>query len=418
MSLSNGIITAPVESEKNTGDIQQCLGVYSDDLEELCKSSAVNKWALYKPVPYSGDTVEQFDFDQNAWKSTATWFEGDGDTKQRWGMRYPMFDGNGNVYGSTGTISTRIRDGVTYREPTAGFFYDLMRGNLRWTRIAPSGSNSSAYRQEDFAGYNHNTPDPLPYTTTRTMFVSGAVETRGIYNLDCGIKQPSQVVVGGLNLPIMTPPSGYLHTFLNLAQCYVGVLWYNTSKDDCFWQCSEVKLQALYNLDVVERAKALRVSIVDADFTKQYNKTIKDWNTRAFLCTKQLGYCEQLTSGQAHYMIACDDPETICTLAIAGVMTIDTYTASKSGTTVTIVLHIINHTGYDKTLVSPKVELITTGTQIVQDSYTWSNQAIANAQTVVLNHKFSRILDNSLNARFTCTYSGGSFDTTIPVVIK
>ena len=134
--------------------------------------------------------------------------------------------------------------------------------------------------------------------------------------------------------------------------------------------------------------------------------------------TKHLDDCETLVASQGHYLIACDEDAATCTLAVAGSVLITEYTASKIGTEVNIVVQVTNNSGSSKTLTTPKVELITAGTSLVQDSYTWSNITIANGDTAVLNHKFTGILDTNLTARFTATYSGGSFDQSIPVVNK
>jgi hypothetical protein len=105
-------------------------------------------------------------------------------------------------------------------------------------------------------------------------------------------------------------------------------------------------------------------------------------------------------------------------LAIAGSVVITDYTASKIGTNVHIVVEISNNTGYQQTLTAPKVELITTGTGIIEADYTWSDTTINNGETITLSHTFTGILDNSLNAHFAASYSGGSLDQTIQVVIK
>lgn len=410
MAHSNGIITAPV----SFGDVNATIGTAHTDLGYLCRDNNVNKWSIYKSLKYSlMDTTSQFNYTNNSWKSDSTWWLGNF-TGERWGMNF-------SIEGGIGNISTRTTNGLTYREPTSGFFYNLMRNSLRWTYQKPSGSSSSPvspYRLTDFAGYNHNSPCPLPYSFTRTLYVTGATDTKATYTLDCDIRTPDEVVVGGLNLPIMELPSAYANVLPNLGKCYLGVLFYNIPMDDCFWQCSDTKLEALYNLDVTARAKALRVSFTDADFTNQYAKNHKDWKTRAFLCSKSLGYCETLVASQGHYLIACDEDAATCTLAVAGSVLITEYTASKIGTEVNIVVQVTNNSGSSKTLTTPKVELITAGTSLVQDSYTWSNITIANGDTAVLNHKFTGILDTNLTARFTATYSGGSFDQSIPVVNK
>lgn len=76
MALNNGIITYPILHDKYYGDIQQCLGVYSDELITLCQAAEVNKWAKYKSVPYNQMfTDDQLNSD-GTWKSTATWWKG------------------------------------------------------------------------------------------------------------------------------------------------------------------------------------------------------------------------------------------------------------------------------------------------------------------------------------------------------
>lgn len=410
MAHNNGIITAPV----SFGDVNATLGTSHTDLGNLCKDLHINKWAIFKALKNSlMDTTPQFNYTNHSWKSDSTWWLGNF-TGERWGMNFTIERGIGN-------ISTRTSSGLTYREPTSGFFYNLMRNNLRWVYQKPSGNGSSPvspYRLTDFAGYNHNSPCPLPYSFTRTLYVTGATDTKATYNLDCDIRTPDEVVVGGLNLPIMELPSAYANVLPNLGKCYLGVLFYDIPMGDCFWQCSGTQLEALYNLDVTARAKALRVSFTDADFTNQFAKNHKNWKTRAFLCSKSLGYCETLIASQGHYIIACDEDAATCTLAISSSIVIDVFTANKAGTRVNVVIEITNNTRSAKTLITPKVELVAVGTGVVDSDYTWSNTAIGIGETITLNHTFTGIIDNTLNAHFTASYSGGSLEQTISVRIK
>ena len=410
MAYNNGIITAPV----SFADINKALGTSHTTLSALCADSNINKWAMFKPLRYTAmGTTDQFNFTTGQWATDSTWWLGNF-TGERWGMRF-------SIDGGIGNISTRTSDGKTYREPTSGFFYNLMRNNLRWTYVKPQGSGSSPYspyRLTDFSSYNHAAKCPLPFSFTRTLYVSGTSDTMATYNMDCEIRSADDEVSGGLSLQFMTPPSGYTMVLPTLADAYVGVLFYHSSMLDCFWKCAKVPLSALFGLDPAQRAKALRVSFTEADFTNQYNKNHKDWKTRAFLCSKSLGYCETLVASQGHYLIACDEDAATCTLAVAGSILITEFTASKVGTDVNIVLQITNNSGSSKTLTTPKVELITAGTSLVQDSYTWSNTTIANGATAVLNHKFTGIIDTNLTARFTATYSGGSFNESVHVVLK
>ena len=88
MSVSNGIITAPVSIE----DVATCLGGGSYDLGKLCTSEKINKWSFYKPVVKNqiqemsdndffsvddGFTIPRFNSARAAWTaivdSTAEW---------------------------------------------------------------------------------------------------------------------------------------------------------------------------------------------------------------------------------------------------------------------------------------------------------------------------------------------------------
>lgn len=410
MSHIGGMITGNV----GITDIQAVLGTSENRLKYLCKHSAIIKWAMYKPVKSTlRNTDEQIDKTTMSWKPTADWWLGNF-SGERWGMKF-------NIADSIGAISTRTSEGKTYREPTSGFFYQLMRDNLRWTYQPPQGSGTtpaSIPRQIDFAGYNHDVPCPLPFTYTRTLYVSGASSTMATFTLDCGIRNPSEEVAGGLTLINMMLPYPYSQMIATLGRCYVGVLFYNTTLQDCFWQCSDTRLEALYGLDATARAKALHVSLTNADFTNQYAKNHKDWKTRAFLCSKALGYCETLLAGQGHYLLPCDEAAATCTFAIAGSLVISDFTASKVGTNVNITVQLTNNTGYQQTVSSPKIELVTVGTSLVQASYTWGNTTINNGDTAVLNHTFTGMLDTYLDAVFTATYSGGTLSQTVRVVNK
>ena len=58
MASSNGVITSPVIHEKTTGDIQQVINAEgTDDLETLCKSSAVKWLSRYKPTEYTNGMI-------------------------------------------------------------------------------------------------------------------------------------------------------------------------------------------------------------------------------------------------------------------------------------------------------------------------------------------------------------------------
>ena len=63
MSLSNGLITAPVSID----DVASALGHGSYDLGTLCMSNNVNKWSFRKPIIHTsnGELSEQDYYNQN-----------------------------------------------------------------------------------------------------------------------------------------------------------------------------------------------------------------------------------------------------------------------------------------------------------------------------------------------------------------
>lgn len=416
MAHNDGLITPSVVHSKNGGDIQITLGLYTESLAELCMSSRINKWAKYKPVKYAHKgTSDQADA-QKRWKSDANWYIGDVNG-ERYGMRFPMLDSQGRPYASTGIISQSTVSGKIYRNPTSGFFYDLMRNNLRWTYNHPQGGSSQPYRVLDFSYYQHRARCPLPYSVTKTLYVSGATSTKATYVVDCELKSLDDYIQYGLTLTDIAPPTAYQMELPDLSECYVGILFYNSTKDDCFWQTAAYKLSALNGSDAVAKAKCLHVSFVNSEFATQYSKTSKVWKTRAFLCSKQLGWCETFSASDGpYYLIACDEDETTCTLAVSGVVVVSNFVASRVGNRIITGCTVTNNTQSSVTLTSPKITLIT---PIVEgDEHTFSNTTIAAGDSATFSYTFEMQLDTVNQARFTASYSGGSISETVNVVTK
>jgi len=149
MSVSNGIITAPV----SISDIQNAIGVAGGgDLATLCVSNNINPWAKYKPVRRQViDTVDgQWDRSNNCWLSSAHWWKQTqagsatqgGTPVGSCGFHIEYFTGFGS-YNTSGT-----------------FAYKLINGLLGWTYEKPAGGSQSPYRQQDFAQYYHNAIQP------------------------------------------------------------------------------------------------------------------------------------------------------------------------------------------------------------------------------------------------------------------
>lgn len=129
MSLSNGIITAPVGIHN---DIPQALGIGSTDLGTQCTSSNVNMWTDRHPVVYSSIaplSEEQF-------KSVHYGFE--------------------NVAIIQPTFSNLTTKAIYYRQPV-------------------SGINTWYYRASDFNGYNHNAKPIFQFTFPANISPDSAV---------------------------------------------------------------------------------------------------------------------------------------------------------------------------------------------------------------------------------------------------
>lgn len=158
MSYSNGIITAPV----SIYDVQRAIGASSPDVGTLCKHANVNMWAKYKPVRLYQviDTVTgQWDFTNNKWLSTATWWKGlsgafagitppSGITS--WALLLSAYDGGNN--------------GWTYDQPQGG--------------IHP-------FRLQDFAGYNHLANKPV-----ENFYIAPQVIQDGHFTASAIMSQP------------------------------------------------------------------------------------------------------------------------------------------------------------------------------------------------------------------------------------
>lgn len=138
MGHSNGIITYPAE----ISDIQQVLGdqgsevidgvTVTGSLGALCKSTRINMWAKYKPVRILNrlDTTDEFDFANQKWLSTATWWHG-------------LNSEFGGITAPSG-VSTPAALIALYDGDMNGWVYNQPQGGIH------------PYRQWDFCGYNHN----------------------------------------------------------------------------------------------------------------------------------------------------------------------------------------------------------------------------------------------------------------------
>lgn len=399
MSVSNNIISAPV----SIADVKSCIGLASNDLGTLCVSTYVKKWAMYKPVSLAlVDTLTgQWNASNNSWLTAATWYIGNNGTSDiyRYGMRFPMMASNGTIYNNSGTIVVNTTSTYISRQATAGFFYDLANGNLRWTRQLPSGGANSPYRLQDFAGYCHTAVCPLPFTWTQ----SHTVTTAGAFNYNLDINTQ---VLGGLELSDIKPAPAYQNNLASLNDMYVGVLFYNAAKTDFFWKTSEYPIS--------QRAtehKAMRVAIIESEILQKIANT-STWKTRVFLCSKALSWCQQVSSSDSPqaYFVSGDEEETTITLTVEG----GVVSAEVSGRRINGMLvaggTINNGTGNAITFTNIKIETLTAalgGGWDVNQSYTFPDTTISGGGSQNFSNNFGRDLSDKL--RITYTYGGSTY---------
>lgn len=135
MSVSNGIITAPVSIK----DVQEAMRETSNDLATLCKSSNINMWSKYKPVhntlKFVKDTV-------NADKST--WTEAT-DGKGWW----------------LGEIDRGGRESRAIYFPMVTTKAEFKTSATAPQYVKPSGGETSPYRLTDFVGYYDDAVPPM-----------------------------------------------------------------------------------------------------------------------------------------------------------------------------------------------------------------------------------------------------------------
>lgn len=154
MAHSSTMITAPVVMPT---DIAAVLNISGTDLEANCKSSVINMWAKYKPVPYNQiDTITgQWDYANNKWLSSARWWRDrikDGvDSGAYCGFSIPITD-----------ISS-----LTGGDPSA------------WARYYPQGGTTQPYRLQDFACYKHDAVCPYSVILPTTAVWTGS-DVRGL----------------------------------------------------------------------------------------------------------------------------------------------------------------------------------------------------------------------------------------------
>ena len=210
MSYSSGIIQAPV----SISDIQNALGVVGGgDLGTLCVASTINPWAKYKPVRSQVIDTVTGQWENNAWKNSATWWKNTqagsatqgGNPTGSCGFHIEYFTGFG-AYTSSGT-----------------FAYKLINGLLGWAYEKPAGGSQSPYRQQDFAQYYHNAI--VPYGELGTNQYHLRQDDKVEFQWDLPISQ-----YPALNLAL----SDFAINGTSLAEFHLGVILWDNSTSKVF----------------------------------------------------------------------------------------------------------------------------------------------------------------------------------------
>ena len=412
MAHTTHTITSPV----SIYDLQQVLGIGENgDLGTIIKQGNINKWAKYKPVRLAKiSTLDDWNAATHSWKDNATWYLGEKESGELCGMSFAY----------TSQIPLTDMEGSTVNlYPKAGtFFYKIIQNDLHWNYLRPSGGTGTPFRLTDFAGYQHTSVCPLPRTTTRNAQVTVSLT----YAVELDLTDES--TLGNLELTDLKPNINN-QKWSDLSMMYVGVLfWHTDGGTGCFWKTAAYPLSSLTSPDPVERAKCLRVSIAGTD-KDSGNTTLeqlintftnKTWYTRAFLCTKQLGFRETFdayASGGPYYAVACD--EAITTIVFAsGSVSVSNMIASyiKAQKKLDVSVDVVNATSGSVTLTSIVIHIVDLTNQ--QEVYTQNvaDTTIATGATGEINATFDNpviITGFRYNARITANYTVGSTAKTI-----
>lgn len=229
MAHSNGIITAPV----SFGDVNATIGTAHTDLGSLCVDNNINIWAKYKPVRYPNlNTIDQYDFTQGKWKSTATWWKG-----------------VGTDFG-----------GLTPKEVASlSLLKAAYDGNMNgWVYNKPQGGANQPYRLTDFAQYDHNAPAAI-----QNFYMAPTVVQGGRFFADALLSMPNP---NGLYISIGDFES------MSYGQLYFGVAFFYGDTMVCRLTATEVATAG-----------------VEGDFNGAQTLVVgRNYTVYPFFCNKQL----------------------------------------------------------------------------------------------------------------------------------
>jgi len=241
MAYSEDKINAPV----SIYDIQKFFGLTSPDLGTLITDAQINPWAKYKPVRNAYKATDlQFDFTNNKWLSTATWWQA---SDGKCGFSIDTFPSAGSIDNST------------------SFLYKLKNGLLSWVYQKPTGGASQPFRLQDFARY---WKDAIPAVGTCGVEEGGTV----------WVERTGQATI--MQIDYEAPSDTELNLFLkdftidgvSLTEYYLGILMWRRN--------GNYKLVTTAAKMGAATAVSIRVEIGYSD--------VGDWAMLPFLCSSQI----------------------------------------------------------------------------------------------------------------------------------
>ena len=137
--------------------ISNVIGAGVLDNGQLCRHANVNKWSKYKPT----DNQNPF-YANDATQSYIEPITGQQRTYYTWQGRPKLTGGTSgrSIYTQCGFSIPIIRDSASYLPGQVKAVLDAQTENWRYSEGRPQGGATSAYRMDDFRGYNH---DALPF---------------------------------------------------------------------------------------------------------------------------------------------------------------------------------------------------------------------------------------------------------------
>jgi hypothetical protein len=291
-------------------DLASVLGIPGTDLAASCKSSAINKWAKYKPVRYPNvDTTAGWDRSNNRWGSGAIWWKA-----------------NDGLCGFSTVVASEFGDPTN----SNSFAYKLIHGQLGWTYNKPNGGSSAPYRLTDFACYYHDAIPPYGEIGATTIYI----QQNGDAQIDWDVPYVDSYY--NLKLTDIQPGGNSLSDF------YLGIILYNGSQWNLY--TSDVKFGAGQALSVVMHNMASKAGT---------------WNLMPFFSRYQVNGQGTFDPGGTFISMADTQPVSV-TLTTQGSNHFGSMPWgewNQAGTAVTYEIDIINDTSTPHTYTGVRISI-------------------------------------------------------------